>query len=126
VVIAGLDAEFVSVLVIPDVDACATLLACPSPPTRTALAGEPKLLAWIQQRLAVHASANPASSRCVRRARLLPVAPLLDRGEITDKGSINQRAVLAHHAALVAELYSANPPAQIIVIEAETGRTSSS
>jgi feruloyl-CoA synthase len=126
VVIAGLDAEFVSVLVIPDVDACANLLGCPSAPTRTELAGEPKLLAWIQQRLAVHAHANPASSRCVRRARLLPVAPLLDRGEITDKGSINQRAVLRHHAALVAELYSANPPAQIVVIEAETGRTSSS
>ena len=29
VVIAGLDADFVAVLVIPDVDACATLLGCP-------------------------------------------------------------------------------------------------
>ena len=29
----------------------------------------------------------------------------IDAGEVTDKGSINQRAVLAHRAALVAALY---------------------
>jgi feruloyl-CoA synthase len=119
VVIAGLDAEFVAILVIPDVDACATLLACPRTPTRAELAGNPQLLAWIQQRLAAHARANPASSRGVRRARILPVAPLLDRGEITDKGSINQRAVLRHHADLVAELYSTLPPAHVVSIEVE-------
>jgi feruloyl-CoA synthase len=118
VVIAGLDAEYVAVLVIPDVDACTTLLGLPDKPTRADLAGEHKLLSWIQQRLAAHARANPASSRSVRRARILPVAPLLDRGEITDKGSINQRAVLRHHAELVTELYSAKPPAQVVVVNA--------
>jgi feruloyl-CoA synthase len=116
VVIAGLDAEFVAVLVIPDVDACAKLLTCAGTPTRAELASEPKLLAWIQQKLAAHARANPAGSRSVRRARILPVAPLLDRGEITDKGSINQRAVLRHHAELVTELYSGKPPDQVVVV----------
>ena len=32
--------------------------------------------------------------------------PSLDKGEVTDKGSINQRAVLKHRAALVEELYA--------------------
>jgi feruloyl-CoA synthase len=32
---------------------------------------------------------------------LLAVPPLLDAGEITDKGSISQRAVLRHRAATV-------------------------
>ena len=114
--IAGLDAEFIAVVVVPDVDACATLLGGPRTITRAELAGHSKLLAWIEQRLAAHARANPASSRCVRRARILPIAPSLDRGEITDKGSINQRAVLRHHAELVAELYSATPPPQVVVI----------
>jgi feruloyl-CoA synthase len=42
-------------------------------------------------------------------------APLsLEAGEITDKGSINQRAVLAERAALVAALY-ADPPAPDII-----------
>ena len=71
----------------------------------------------MRQRLAAHARANPASSRGVRRARVLPIAPSLDRGEITDKGSINQRAVLRHHADLVAELYSAAPPPHVVIIE---------
>jgi feruloyl-CoA synthase len=119
VVIAGLDAEFVAVLIIPDVDACATMFACPRTTTRAELAMDPKLLAWIEQRLAAHARANPASSRGVRRGRILPVAPSLDRGEITDKGSINQRAVLRHHAELVAELYGAAPPAHVVIIELE-------
>jgi feruloyl-CoA synthase len=119
VVIAGLDAEFVAVLIIPDVDACTTMLTCPRTVTRAELAGDSKLLAWIQQRLAAHARANPASSRGVRRGRILPIAPSLDRGEITDKGSINQRAVLRHHADLVAELYAAVPPAHVAIIELE-------
>ncbi len=34
---------------------------------------------------------------------------------MTDKGSINQRAVLAHRAALVDELYAAAPPSHVIV-----------
>jgi len=116
VVIAGLDAEFVAILVIPDVDACATMLTCSRQPTRAELASDPKLLAEIEQRLIAHARANPASSRGVRRARMLPIAPSLDRGEITDKGSINQRAVLQHHADLVAELFSAAPPPHVVTI----------
>ena len=119
VVIAGLDTEFVAILVIPDVDACAKLLNYSRVLTHAELASEPDLLAWIQQRLTDHARVNPASSRGVRRARILPVAPSLDRGEITDKGSINQRAVLSHHADLVAELYSADPPVHVVGIRNE-------
>jgi feruloyl-CoA synthase len=41
--------------------------------------------------------------------------PSLDVGEVTDKGSINQRAVLAHRAAVVEELYAEPPPPIVIV-----------
>jgi feruloyl-CoA synthase len=40
---------------------------------------------------------------------VLAEPPSIDRGEITDKGSINQRAVLAHRAALVEALYAEAP-----------------
>jgi len=120
VVIAGLDAEFVTVLVIPDVNACATMLASAGTLTCAELAGDARLVAWLRRQLGAHARANPASSRSVRRARILPVTPSLDRGEITDKGSINQRAVLRHHAQLVAELYAEAPPAQVAVIEVDS------
>ena len=45
------------------------------------------------------------SSNRVVRAILLDTPPSLDVGEATDKGSINQRMVLAHRAALVDDLY---------------------
>jgi len=34
---------------------------------------------------------------------------------MTDKGSINQRAVLANRAALVEELYAPVPPSHVVV-----------
>jgi feruloyl-CoA synthase len=117
VVIAGLDADFITALVIPDVNACATLLGMAKTPVLAELAREPELIAWLQRQLAAHARANPASTRCVRRALILPVAPSLDHGEITDKGSINQRAVLRNHPRCVAELYAAAPPAHVADIE---------
>ena len=43
------------------------------------------------------------------RAMLLDTPPSLDIGEATDKGSINQRMVLKHRAALVDELYADQP-----------------
>jgi feruloyl-CoA synthase len=45
------------------------------------------------------------SASRVARAHVLREPPSIDRGEVTDKGSINQRAVLTHRAALVDEIY---------------------
>jgi feruloyl-CoA synthase len=48
------------------------------------------------------------------RAILMAEPPSLDKGEMTDKGSINQRAVLANRAALVDELYAVPPSPAVI------------
>jgi feruloyl-CoA synthase len=40
----------------------------------------------------------------------------IDKGEVTDKGSINQRAVLEHRGALIEELYAANPSDRVISV----------
>ena len=42
----------------------------------------------------------------IARAVLLDTPLSIDRGEVTDKGSINQRAVLTHRAAAVERLYA--------------------
>lgn len=42
--------------------------------------------------------------------------PSMDRGEMTDKGSINQRAVLRNRAALVEEVYADAPSPRVIRI----------
>ncbi len=59
------------------------------------------------------AQATGASNR-IERAILLDEPPALDHGEITDKGSLNQRAILEHRSALVDELYAENPPPRVL------------
>jgi feruloyl-CoA synthase len=61
-----------------------------------------------RQELRARLSSLPStgSSNRVARALVLDEAPSLDAGEMTDKGSINQRAVLRRRHALVEELYS--------------------
>jgi len=116
VVLAGPDRDEVGALVFPDLDACRKLapsLAANAP--AVALLADPRVVAEFARRL--DALADPARSTSSRicRAILLAEPPSLDVGEMTDKGSINQRAVLAHRAALVEELYADAPPAHVIV-----------
>jgi feruloyl-CoA synthase len=63
----------------------------------------------FQKRLESFAARSTGSSNLIRRAIILEEPPSLDAGEMTDKGSINQRAVLARRAALVEELYAGSP-----------------
>ena len=58
------------------------------------------------ERLARYNAAYPGSSTSVFRALLLDTPPSLEAMEITDKGSINQRAVLARRQVLVEQLWS--------------------
>ena len=52
---------------------------------------------------------------------LMAEPPSLDAGEATDKGSINQRAVLTRRAALVEELYARQRrPRSVIAIDERT------
>jgi feruloyl-CoA synthase len=54
---------------------------------------------------AMNAAAGDGSSRRVARAMLLSEPPSLDAGEVTDKGSLNQRAIQARRADALARLY---------------------
>ncbi|EEA02813.1 acyl-CoA synthetase [Burkholderia sp. H160] len=48
---------------------------------------------------------------------LLNEPPSIDGGEITDKGYINQRAVLARRASAIAAPYADKPNANVVTIE---------
>ena len=70
------------------------------------LCAHPALHAAIAERLKAYNATATGSSLRVPRVMML-VEPLnLDRGEVTDKGSVNQRAVRSHRADLVAALYA--------------------
>ena len=55
------------------------------------------------------------SSRRLARLILMDDPPSLDSGEVTDKGSVNQRAVLSRRAAMVEELYAERPSRRVIM-----------
>ena len=62
-------------------------------------------------------AAEGGSSTHPVRALILDEPPSIDAGEITDKGYINQRAVLERRAALVEALYASPPPADVVGVE---------
>ncbi|WP_326534710.1 feruloyl-CoA synthase [Pseudorhodoferax sp.] len=78
-------------------------LVFPSPQARE-LAPD-ALAARIADALGALKREGGGSSMAVQRARVLAEPPSADAGEITDKGYINQRAVLARRADDVAALY---------------------
>jgi feruloyl-CoA synthase len=115
VVIAGADRSEIGVLIFADSDACRELAAdCAADVT-----SDPRVLGGLRARLQAFASTSTGSSNRVTRAILLAEPPSIDSGEMTDKGSINQRAVLARRADAVAELYAREPSARVLVIEEE-------
>jgi feruloyl-CoA synthase len=120
VVIAGHDRDTVGVLIFPDLEACRALCGAapdltPADLTPDALVGQPALRARFQILLDGFARAATGSATRVTRAILLAELPSIDAHEMTDKGSINQRAVLTRRAGLVEALYAEPPGASVIV-----------
>jgi feruloyl-CoA synthase len=69
----------------------------------------PALRAVLAERLAEHARAATGSASRIVAALVLEAPLSFDRSEVTDKGSVNQRAVLRERAELVAALYGDDP-----------------
>lgn len=116
VVIAGENRGEIGILAVPDLDACRTL--CEDLPPSASISDvlrHPAVTAWMAERLASFVAIAAGSSKQIARAMFLEEPPSLDALEITDKGSLNQRAMLARRAALVEELYSGSP--RVIVEE---------
>jgi feruloyl-CoA synthase len=104
-VIAGHDRDEVAVLLVPDLEACRRSSGDPSATAQEVLRTT-ALRHILQEHLDRLAESATGSSQRVARAILLEEPPSIDAHEVTDKGSINQRAVLTRRAGLVAELYT--------------------
>jgi feruloyl-CoA synthase len=121
-VITGEHQDEVGVLVVPDVDACRTLCAdLPGTCTSADVLGHRNVRLRFHQLLVAFAVQATGSANRITRALVLEEPPSLDAGEITDKGSINQRAMLACRHAAVDALYAALPPPAVIAIAPGSG-----
>ena len=116
-VVAGHDRDEVTLLVFPSLAGCRGLCPHLGPD-----ASAPLLLAddtvreTLASRLRAHNARTQGSSTRIARALLMAEPPSIDANEITDKGYLNQRAVLDRRAALVERLYAAVPDSEIVVI----------
>jgi feruloyl-CoA synthase len=115
VVFAGPDRDDIAALIFPDLEACRRLAGLGADASPAAIVDDPRVRAEFAGRLSQLASLSPGTSTRVERAILMAEPPSMDRSEMTDKGSINQRAVLKNRAALVEELYASPRSARIIV-----------
>jgi len=116
-VIAGHDRAFVAALVFPNLSHCRTL--CPDvpsiAPTRS-LIDDYRVRQRFREILETLAGGSTGSSTLVARAVVLDEPPSFDAGEVTDKGSLSQKAVLKNRSDWVEELYAPNPPPRVIVL----------
>ena len=102
-VICGLNCEFVGALVWLNEKSCRAL--DPTFETSQPWLSEP-VVNSIKSAVRAHNLANPGSSTIIRRIKVMsePLAP--ERGEVSDKGSVNTRQVLHTRADEVDSLYA--------------------
>ena len=114
-VITGHGREEIGLLVFPSEAGCRGLCAdLPGDAPLSALIGHARVRAHLASTLESLAAQATGSSTRPTRALLMSAPPSIDANEITDKGYINQRAVLARRAALVERLHAAKPDAEVI------------
>ncbi|HEY2385242.1 MAG TPA: feruloyl-CoA synthase [Terriglobia bacterium] len=101
IVIAGHDCDDVGFLIFPAPGCCAT---------------DQTVRNQVREGMIRLRAEGGGSSTYAARAVLLDEPPSIDAGEITDKGYINQRAVLESRAEIVKRLYAQSPDDLVIVL----------
>jgi len=105
-IVTGHDRDEIGLLIVPNIAGIAAHCGMdPATALKTLLAHK-AVAAHLRASLCAYNAANTASSRCVRRVMFLLEPLNIDAGEITDKGYVNQRAVLERRHTLVQQLYS--------------------
>lgn len=114
-VITGHDRDFVGMLVVPDVPMCHRLtIGLPADATAEMVLQHHSVREQFHELLTSFAPPNTGSAQKIARLVLLVEPPSLDAGEVTDKGSLNQRNILTRRKEIVDSLYSETPAANVI------------
>ncbi|HSR80966.1 MAG TPA: feruloyl-CoA synthase [Hyphomicrobiaceae bacterium] len=116
-VVTGHDRDDIGLLIFPSLAGLKSLclhLGADAPVE--ALIAEPGVRRALVEGLIRHNARVQGSSMRIARCVLLAAPPAIDADEITDKGYLNQRAVLRRRAALVERLYAAPAPPEVIIL----------
>jgi feruloyl-CoA synthase len=115
VVITGEGRDQVAALAWPDAAACRASLNLDHDVTDAALTRHPAVLQALADRLTAFNAGQTASTSRVEALAMLSEPPSIETYELTDKGSINQRAVVERRAAEVEQLYVRPTPPDHVV-----------
>lgn len=114
-VITAPDRAYLGVIVFPEIEACRALAGAGADAPAEAIIAAPAVRAHMQKALdGLAAAGTGAASRLLRLAVVAEPATL-DNGELTDKRSVSQRAVLARRRGVVDGIYAEPPAAGVLV-----------
>ncbi|MHA6690888.1 feruloyl-CoA synthase [Devosia sp. A449] len=105
VVLTGADRNHIGALIVPDLEACMRHAGITGEIGTAELLATPQVSQTFRANLARLAQGATGSSNHVARALVMTEPLSQDAGEVTDKGSINQRGILAGRKSLVDQLY---------------------
>ena len=108
-VLTGINLKEVGAMIFPT-PAVRSLCDLPAGAPLADVLASPAVLAKFQAVVNELSQTATGSANRIARLCLLSEPPTIDKGEITDKGSINQRSVLAHRADMVAALHADGLP----------------
>ena len=104
--VAGLNRDDVGLLIFPRVEDARRRFGLPADWSAAQVLAAAPVRDFFQALMDKLWAEGTGSASRPAAALLLAEPPSIDRGEVTDKGSINQRAVLAHRTAEVERLYA--------------------
>jgi len=108
-VLTGINLKEVGALIFPT-QKVRELAGLPAGATMREVLESAPVQAHFQQVVDTLAAAATGSANRIARLHLMAEPPSIDRGEVTDKGSINQRSVLKHRAALADAMHDGSLP----------------
>jgi feruloyl-CoA synthase len=116
-VITGHDRAFLGAIVFPELNFCRKLAGLDSNADLKTIVNTPSVIAALQAVLNAFATQTTGSSTLIKRALFADFDLSIDKGEITDKGTINQRQILTHRAAYVDKIYDKNLSDKVLEIK---------
>ena len=114
IVVAGHGRDEICLLVFPSMAACRQLAGLPVDAPAADVLAHPSVKAHVRDALAAGKRMGTGSSTFALRALLMEQGPSVDGHEITDKGYVNQAAVLKNRSILVDRLYARDGDQDVI------------
>ncbi|MCJ7465374.1 MAG: feruloyl-CoA synthase [Maribacter sp.] len=105
-VITGHNRAYLGAIIFPDLHYCAKLAELNDSTKIQEVINADMVLLALQEVLNILGKNSTGSSTLIKRAIFSDFLPLIERGEVTDKGSINQQAVLSNREPFWQRLYA--------------------